>query len=60
MDNDIGIAEECDYNYLKNRIKTVLKRYFECDDCGNPNKEHDPDYTAQNAIDDIHEIIGNI
>ena len=60
LDNVTDYSEECDYNALKNKIKKVLKRYFECDDSGDPNKEHDPDYTAQDAIDDIHEIIGEI
>lgn len=62
MPEDINVdnAEECDYNYLKSKIRGVLKRYFECDDNGDPNKEHDPDYTAQDAIDDIHDIIGDI
>lgn len=31
-----------------------------CDDCGDPNEEYDSDYTAQDAIDDIHEIVGEI
>lgn len=60
LDNTTDYSAECDYNTLKNKIKKVLKRYFECDDYGDPNKEHDPDYTAQDAIDDIHEIIGEI
>ena len=60
LDNVTDYSDECDYNALKNKIKKVLKRYFECDDCGDPNKEHDPDYTAQDAIDDIHEIVGEI
>ena len=44
----------------KAKIRKVLRRYFECNDNGDPNKEHDPDYTAQDAIDDIHDIVGEI
>ena len=57
---NIDVAEDCDYNYLKNRIIEVLRRYFETDDSGDFNKKHDDSYTAQDAIDDIHEIVGEI
>ena len=57
---NVDVAEECDYNCLKNKIKTVLRRYFEADDNGEPNKEFDANYTAQDAIDDIHDIVGDI
>lgn len=50
----------CDYESLKSRIKKVLRRYFECDDNGDRNKEYDGTYGAQEAIDDIHEIVGGI
>lgn len=42
------------------RIKDVLRIYFEVDDNGYENSTHDPYYTAQNALDDIHEIVGDI
>lgn len=41
-------------------IKDVLRRYFECDDAGNPNPGFDDDMTAQDAVDEIHEIVGSI
>lgn len=53
-------SEACDYESLKRQIKKVLRRYFECDDNGNPNKEFDDTYTAQEAIDEIHRIVGDI
>ena len=42
------------------QIKKVLKKYFEEDDHGRKNKDYDESYSAQDAIDDIHEIIGEI
>ena len=56
----IDYSEECDYNALKNKISNVLKTYFETDDNGDPNERYDPYYSAQQALDDIHEIIGDI
>ena len=53
-------AEACDYESLKRRIKGVLRRYLECDDNGDPNKEYDETYSAQNAVYDIHTIVGDI
>ena len=41
-------------------IRHLLRRYFECDDNGSPNAEYDPEYTAQECIDDIRELVGNI
>lgn len=60
MPDPTDYTEELDYNALKNKIKGVLRRYFETDDCGNDNKEFDDSYTAQQAIDDIHDIVGDI
>ena len=40
-------------------IRRLLRRYFECNDNGDPNPEHDPNYTAQNFVDDIHDLIGD-
>ena len=42
------------------KIKNVLRRYFDYNDHGDPNEQFDPDCTAQDAIDDIHEIVGEI
>lgn len=60
MPDPTDYTEELDYNALKNKIKDVLRRYFECDDSGNDNKEFDDSYTAEAAIDDIHDIVGDI
>lgn len=65
MEDDIldGIkdySEECDCNYLKKQIANVLRKYFQYDDRGEPNDEYDPDFTPQDALDEIHEIIGDI
>lgn len=42
------------------RIKDVLRRYFEVDDNGDDNPMYDDRFTAQEAIDNIHEIVGDI
>ncbi len=41
-------------------IRNVLRRYFETDDNGKDNPEYDPDFSAQDAIDEIHDIVGSI
>ena len=53
-------SDECDYNYLKKKITKVLRRYFDTDDNGDPNPEFDDCFTAEEAIDEIHDIIGGI
>ena len=60
LDSDKDYSEECDCNYLKKRIANVLRKYFQYDDCGEPNDEYDPDFAPQDALDEIHEIIGDI
>ena len=42
------------------RIKNVLRRYFEVDDNGEVSKTYDEYFTASDAIDEIHEIVGDI
>ena len=42
------------------RIKKVLRRYFFKDDNGEVSKTFDEYFTASEAIDEIHEIVGNI
>ena len=42
------------------RIKNVLRRYFDTDDNGEVSKTFDEYFTASEAIDEIHEIVGNI
>ena len=41
-------------------IKIILRKYFECDDSGHKNKDYDETYSAQDCIDDIHNIVGKI
>lgn len=60
MPDIIDYLEECDYNALKNGIKQILLRYFKSDDNGDQSPFYDPDNTAQNAVDDIHDLIGDI
>ena len=60
MPDTVDYSEVCDYNALKNGIKQILLKYFECDDNGDRSPFHAPGYTAQNAIDDIHDLIGEI
>ena len=45
---------------IENEIVRVIRKYFEYDDRGNPNDEYDPDFSATDAIDAIHDIIGKI
>lgn len=45
---------------VADKIKAVLRRYFERDDGGRPNPDYDETFEAQSAIDEIHGIVGNI
>ncbi len=47
-------------NDLAEKIRQVLRRYFEANDNGDPNPEFDERFEAQAAIDAIHEIVGKI
>lgn len=47
-------------NSLKTQIANVLRKYFEYNDNGEPNDEYDPDFAPQDALDEIHNIIGGI
>lgn len=60
LDSVKDYSEECDCNYLKKQIADVLRKYFQYNDRGEPNDEYDPNFTPQDALDEIHEIIGNI
>ena len=60
MPNYIDRTEELDYNALKNKIKTVLRRYLPTDDNGNSNPEFDDSFTSEQAIDEIYDIVGGI
>ena len=42
------------------RIKNVLRKYFEADKRGEVSTTYDEDNTAAEAIDKINEIVGNI
>ena len=42
------------------KIKAVLRRYFEMNDNGDVNPEYDKHLTSQLAIDEIHNIVGAI
>ena len=42
------------------RIKNVLRRYFEVDDNGEVSKTYDENFAAADAINEIHEIVGKI
>lgn len=42
------------------KIREVLRRYFEFNDSAERNEQYDENYSAQAAIDDIHEIVGSI
>lgn len=52
--------EFIDDNDLAEKIRQVLRRYFEANDNGDPNPEFDENFVAQAAIDAIHEIVGKI
>lgn len=45
---------------VEDKIRAVLRRYFEVNDNGDVNPEYDDCFTAQDAIDEIHDIIGEI
>lgn len=60
MPDHIDYTEELDYNALKNKIKAVLRRHLPTDDNGNPNPEFDDCFTAEEAIDEIYDIVGGI
>lgn len=60
MPDMIDYADDCDYNSLKSRITNVLLQYFEYHDNGNRSKSYNPIMSAQEALDEIHDIIGDI
>lgn len=47
-------------NDFAEEIRHLLRRYFEVNDNGDPNPEYDSYYTAENFVDDVHDLIGNI
>ena len=60
MPDYTNYTEELDNNTLKNKIKAVLRRYLPTDDNGNPNSEFDDNFTSEQAIDEIYDIVGGI
>ena len=42
------------------KIKNVLRRYFETDERGNVSKTYDENFSAADAIEEIHKIVGKI
>ena len=42
------------------RIKNVLRRYYEAHDNGEVSKTYVEYFSASDAIDEIHEIVGKI
>ena len=65
MDNDndnvnYDYAEECDYNYLKKQIASVLRRCFEYNNNGDLNPEYDEDLSPVDALAEIRDIIDDI
>lgn len=53
-------SEVADDKALREKIKAVLRRYFDCNDDGTCNPEYDEDFTASDAMNAIHEIVGDI
>jgi len=53
-------AEACDYEALRRGIAKVLRRCFERDDNGDPNEEYDENFSDREALDAIHQIVGDI
>lgn len=47
-------------NGLVEKLRKLLRRYFETDVNGDPIPEHDPNYTAQDFVDDVHFLVGRI
>ena len=47
-------------NDLAEKIRKLLRHYFETDDNGDPIPEHDPNYTLLDFVDDVHFLVGRI
>ena len=45
---------------ISEQIKEVLRKYFEYHDNGNKNEEFDETFSAADALDEIHYIVGDI
>lgn len=55
-------VDHIEYTHVEivERVRNVLRRYFERDDSGNENKDYDDGMSAQDAVDEIHQIVGEI
>ena len=58
--NNIHNGQHMSDDVLVDKIRQLLKRYFETDVNGDPIPEHDPNYSAQDFIDDVHFLVGRI
>ena len=47
-------------NGLAEKIRKLLRRYYETDDNGDPIPEHDPNYTLLDFADDVHFLVGRV
>ena len=47
-------------NGLTEKLRKLLRRYFETDVNGDPIPEYDPNYSAQDFVDDVHFLVGRI
>ena len=47
-------------NDLAEMIRKLLRRYFETYVNGDPIPEHDPNYSAQDFVNDVHYLVGYI
>lgn len=54
----MAVVEAEEQDTIRERIHDVLRRYFECDANGDTNPQFDDCLTAQDAIDEIHGIVG--
>ena len=62
LDDDDNVLDDRypSVNDFAEEIRHLLRRYFECNDNGDPNPEYDEIFEPQSALDAIHEIIGKI
>ena len=54
------VVEGAEELTMINKIKDVLRKFFDTTDDGEVSKLFDEDFTAFDAVDEIHRIVGNI
>ena len=59
MKNEHDDQHQPDNGLVEKHLKS-LTRYFETDVNGDPIPEHDPNYSAQDFVDDVHFLVGRI